>query len=421
MPSKPILTKNGPTYKYTSPSSDSLNPYRTLDPENDMSWFNNITDSLGLTKKRQSLSQEYDLMASEWDSQRALALEDREYNSESAQVARQRAAGLNPDLLGVQAGSSDQAGSVPDSLKPEQGLSGSSPQEFTSFISSIGDALFKGFSLVNGLTMMNLDVASKELDNFNKMFDPSMSSIAGDYATALLGKANDSDKPFDALFKDSFSLVGPDFDRLFGGFKSKRVERYARQRYNNYINGEEFRQRVYDHFNKSSKSAADSARSYSEYKAITGNEDMFSVMSNVYDAIENSKYFKALGNLEYDKLFNYGLSARSQNAQNKYASDYYSNRSGSAAAHLDNVTTQNQTNAAELDGFFNQMLNDTMKSLDKSISDPKVSSTAKFFAKFLKISILVGRLGVNTALNNVPTIVGAFKPAPVHNSTKIYR
>ena len=90
------------------------NPYAGKSTAGLLSKWNEFTDSLGFTNHAAQLAFNQNQAAAEWESQHNLALEDREYNDYASQVERMRAAGLNPDLPGVDQGSatSDTAGAT---------------------------------------------------------------------------------------------------------------------------------------------------------------------------------------------------------------------------------------------------------------------------------------------------------------------
>ena len=91
-----------PNSTRSSSGTSPMNPYNNIDPNKSLSGWNRFTDWLGFTNHSGQLNQQFDLLSNQWESEYALALQDRDYNSPQAQMERMRDAGLNPDLNGGQ-------------------------------------------------------------------------------------------------------------------------------------------------------------------------------------------------------------------------------------------------------------------------------------------------------------------------------
>ena len=97
------------------------NPYRAQLENNSyqQSWWDKVGNWIGFNTKEDSYRLELERLAKEWDANAQMQNVTDAYNSEASQAARQRAAGINPDLNGVDSGS---ASSSPPSSPDSAGL-----------------------------------------------------------------------------------------------------------------------------------------------------------------------------------------------------------------------------------------------------------------------------------------------------------
>lgn len=94
---------------------------------------------------------------------------EQDYNSESAKVQRERAAGLNPDLLGIGNASEATEGTEPQQRLDFSGLSTGKDLASTFMnVVDIGLGLFSGFENVRGLMIQN---KGKEIEKFTSIQD----------------------------------------------------------------------------------------------------------------------------------------------------------------------------------------------------------------------------------------------------------
>lgn len=75
------------------------NPYANFSYQNGL--WDKIGDALGFRTNQDKVRDQFALASAEYNAQAVQNMSEEEYNSESSQVARLRAAGLNPDLQGV--------------------------------------------------------------------------------------------------------------------------------------------------------------------------------------------------------------------------------------------------------------------------------------------------------------------------------
>lgn len=259
------LRNISPTSQRASSGTSPMNPYNNIDPNKSLSWWNRFTDSLGFTNHSGQLTQQYDLLSNQWESEYALALQDREYNSPQAQVERMRAAGLNPDLNGGQSltsGSSELANNEANAQLPERN---DQSAEMANTMSTLGKAVQFVFSVVGGAadignkiaqssaSIIDSDVA-KVGDLFNSGKDTLVSNLITSLGMSSLG---------DEGLLDDFLQGGSRFqntavaDGVFvnldkkindiiknSSLRTRKARKYALQRFKDYVNNDSFRRDV---------------------------------------------------------------------------------------------------------------------------------------------------------------------------------
>lgn len=259
------LRNISPTSSRSSSGTSPMNPYNNIDPNKSLSWWNRFTDSLGFTNHSGQLNQQYDLLSSQWESEYALAMQDRAYNSPEQQVERMRAAGLNPDLNGGQnitPGESGLANNEANAQLPERN---DQSTEMANTMSTLGKAVQFAFSVFGGAAdlgtkiaqssaaMIDSDVA-KVGDLFNSGKDTLISQLVTSLGMSSLG---------DEGLLDDFLQGGSRFqntavaDGVFvnldkkindiiknSSLRTRKARQYALQRFKDYVNNDSFRRDV---------------------------------------------------------------------------------------------------------------------------------------------------------------------------------
>lgn len=108
----------------------NANPYRNLTYKK--SFWQNIASALGFRTDADRWLEDAQVNASEYDASVASLMQQNVYNDPSAQASRERAAGLNPDLLGI--------GDVQGAAKPADdpnGMSQNVGDEFNQFADTV--------------------------------------------------------------------------------------------------------------------------------------------------------------------------------------------------------------------------------------------------------------------------------------------
>lgn len=161
------------------------NPYRYLyyDPS--------FWDNIGLSNKAKDANSEYQRLYDEYVAGIYEQQRQDTYNSESAQVARQRQAGLNPDLLGVENSQTGQM--TPPNAGMNPALNGRSPalDAFGTITQVLGFATssLKAINEIKGLSIAN---SAGEASNFNTYLEQARPHIVAEYARRFLGQTENN-------------------------------------------------------------------------------------------------------------------------------------------------------------------------------------------------------------------------------------
>lgn len=175
-------------------SQTKNNPYQNLDPTTTLSMWNKFTDSLGITNHAGQLQYQHGLLSNQWESENALKQADLEYNSPEQQANRMRAAGLNPDLLGVgnyEGVTSGNQASSPEALNPISQALQTAGNSFTNVLSNVFAGLTTFIQVKRGL----LDIDAQQIAN----------DISVDNAVEQIGNRILRDTPFEEG-KSSFDI-----------------------------------------------------------------------------------------------------------------------------------------------------------------------------------------------------------------------
>lgn len=254
-----------PTSERNSTGTSPLNPYNNIDPNQSLSWWNRFTDALGFTNHSGQLNQQYDLLSNQWESEYALSLEDRNYNSPQEQVKRMREAGLNPDLNGGQ-----QVGN-PESQLSNNESNAAMPErndqsaEMANTMSNIGKAVQFAFSMFGGAADLTTKIASSvssildaDTSKVGDLFDSNKDTLVSSLITSL-GMSGLGDEGL----LDDFLQGGSRFqntataDGVFvnldkkinsiinnSSLRTRKARKYAYEKFRNYIETDSFRRDV---------------------------------------------------------------------------------------------------------------------------------------------------------------------------------
>ena len=185
------------TFATSSAQSDALSRYAgtqyeqmvSSNPNENRSYtdsfWDKVGDFFGFRTRQDKRREDLELRSADYLAQiDSLAREER-YNSESAKVERMRAAGLNPDLTGIDSASTASEFNEPDAL-PEAPEGGEGAGKLTGFL---GGLIQSGSSIVGALTQIGsffLSLHGAELEFEGKRYDNAGKLIG------LLGDATDT-------------------------------------------------------------------------------------------------------------------------------------------------------------------------------------------------------------------------------------
>lgn len=159
------------------------NPYRYLyyDPS--------FWDNIGLSNKAKDANSEYQRLYDEYVAGIYEQQRQDAYNSESAQVERQRQAGLNPDLLGVENSQTGQM--TPPNAGMNPALNGRSPalDAFGTITQVLGFAT-SSLQAINQIKSLSIANFAGEAANFNTYMEQARPHIINEYALRFMERSD---------------------------------------------------------------------------------------------------------------------------------------------------------------------------------------------------------------------------------------
>lgn len=145
--------KSVPNSKYSA-----NNPY--VGVEYKKSGWQNFLSSLGIRTQADAWQENMQVQANEWESAMQMKLRDEEYNSPTNQVARMKAAGINPDLNGGQGIDSGSAAQMPEDPSTPMQTTGDEQQ-----IMSVASGIMSCFSTALGMVSTVQGIQRSSLEN----------------------------------------------------------------------------------------------------------------------------------------------------------------------------------------------------------------------------------------------------------------
>lgn len=143
------------------------NPYRNLTYKK--SWWQRALESLGFRTGYDTWKEQAQVNSAEYDARIMELMQQNEYNDPAAQAARERAAGMNPDLLGT-GDVAEAASQAPD----PNGMQPNPSSDFSDFGETFMGVLGKTITLYKdfkGLSELDNLIEAGDLDNIKKMYD----------------------------------------------------------------------------------------------------------------------------------------------------------------------------------------------------------------------------------------------------------
>lgn len=221
---KTTLNASEPVSGYGKEYDDlfAQNPYRNLDYK--MSGFQQLLGLLGFRTAADARAEDAQVNANEYDADIFKLMQQNEFNEPSSEAARARAAGMNPDLLGI--------GDVAEGAAAPADPNGMSPsdtddfQKAASLLGSFAKGVYTcfsgGLSLATNLTsikQMQSVIEGQNISNAKSMMSAIDEMIFGSFPTYEADSLDDS-KVVEQL--NSMADNIPDFHSM--GFSSSQIQ-----------------------------------------------------------------------------------------------------------------------------------------------------------------------------------------------------
>ena len=277
-------------------SNTIQNPYDSISKK-----WNNATKQW-----KRDAAKEANIKGAEFDADLALLDYQNEYNSPTAKAERMRAAGLNPDLVGID-GVPDSSGLSGVSSPMSTPMSGADTADF--WLSNSQNILASAMQFAQQMQSMRASALDNDIKNLD--YVKALQSLKDDVSSSsLFGKFLNPDEEFSSS--------------LFTSGLSKR----NRKRFNNsFITSDSF-----SRYNKRINDYASSAISAGESLALGNLRG-----NGSFDPADMASGYKDVAEF-LEQVQKYSASADAH--QEKYRSDYYSNSSGSLDARIDAENNQ---------------------------------------------------------------------------------
>ena len=353
--------------------SKVVNPYRAQLENNSyqQSFWDRFGNWLGFNTKEDSYRLELERLAKEFDADLQLQDTVNEYNSEESQAERQRAAGLNPDLNGVD--SSAAASNTPKGAD-SSGLSGiesmTTGQEIVPLVQTFSSILTTALGDAMGIVGMFQDTTARHLANQSQMlhsmeyaYDFGGKVMEKGFSTGAFQAATKEASLANAVLKDgkwvdkaTGNEILPE-ERAIGsydaflnrfGFKNNRLSKNLWKSYRSgamdFLNGEIGRRKQYQNHNElmgeQVKTKTNEAMGFEVDNLNPVFQPLSPFIKENFEYCIKADYYMSRNLAEYEKYRDAAQKAIAENRKNKYAGDYYGELNGITAAEAVNTSNQ---------------------------------------------------------------------------------
>lgn len=353
--------------------SKVVNPYRAQLENNSyqQSFWDRFGNWLGFNTKEDSYRLELERLAKEFDADLQLQDITNEYNSEESQAQRQRSAGLNPDLNGVDsAAATSKTPNGPDSSALSNIESMTTGQEIVPLVQTFSSVLTTALGDVSGIINMVQGTTARHLANQSQMLhsmeyaydfggkvmEKGFSTGAFDAATKEASLANAVLKDGKWIDKATGTEILPS-ERAIGsydaflnrfGFKNNRLSKNLWNSYRSgamdFLNGEIGRRKQFQNHNElmdeQVRTKTNEAKGFEVDNLNPVFQPLAPFIKDNFEYCIKADYYTNRNLAEYERLRDAAHKAIAENRQNKYAGDYYGELDGITAAQ--SVNTSNQ-------------------------------------------------------------------------------
>ncbi len=345
------------------------NPYRDLLAQNPNNMFTRGTDKRSRSLQTSTAAAEFDADLALLDYQNEY---DRLYNSPTAKAERLKAAGINPDLAGLEGDPT-----LTSAGASSQGLAGNlskdaNPLEISQAIGGLINQAISTYGQLQSIKSTSLDNDMKSINNMKSILDFGFDQI--DRELPYLANVA-SGSTGDLRSKHFIPLTNS-----MGSNRSRKTSKRLESIFNNYIDSDSFQGKVNDYRMNVARSFGDNTSEFE--KVLSTLRDVQSDI--VINGLKSEKY-STKNDYEYFKTFDSELSAEAQNAVNETTK-------GSKSISATAVTT------------LSKLLDDMGKSDNEIVRDYLRPLVAVFF-NYLQsghspsISRTAGKYGMSTKLS----------------------
>lgn len=374
-----------------SPSANGLyasNPYRNQTYVKSP-WQNFLT-SLGFRTQADAWQENMNVQAAEYDAAIAQKLYDQEYNDPQSQVARMRAAGLNPDLNGGDSIDSGHAASIGEDPSTPMQSTGDDAQ-----IMQLANGVLSAFSTSLGLVNSIQGVARNRIQNqiLSVQGEKTYSDVAKELAVSLIPITPDD------LFDSDGNMVGDwksnalQSAKLFTRRMPKKVGNKLLSEIEHFWNTAPITKEAYQAWSDRVSSRKDYAMNsqtfYSEIDSLLMeiSKPLAEMSENIYQARQNADFE--------------GASAEYEENQNR--AEYANQVDPSTAAASTNAVNRAAKGQADIQDTLRKTMNSIMSNLEKSSRDGGIKGT---MSQFMLIMMAMQQMQM---LPSVGSVIGMFK------------
>lgn len=314
---------------------------------------------------------------------------EQEYNSEAAKAARERAAGMNPDLIGIEGASEASEFNEPEAASDLSGL-----QTGDDVIGGITSAIGTSLSMLSGIQALHkqgIEIANEEIASAVNGADNTAKLISS------LFTKDEFKKYFDTPSGDLVDVMNFSDDTLRSlGLRSKRarkqVQKYMSDLHSSY-RGQMSKYKSLDDFLSSQDAVANRLGSWYRSGSVDeSTSDIVFTLRQVADFVKDFNYHKARFDSGYWSVKNPTESAAAENAEATYKADYFSNLKGSEIASSTNAAAQ-----------FNKFVQRSKKRLFNRLTGQNASTFSLILAlQLMGETDFIGNSGLSSVAKLIP-------------------
>ena len=311
---------------------------------------------------------------------------DQWYNSEEQKVARERQAGLNPDLVGISDASSSStqdsernmaAGNdIYDSIQLGADLTNQIINSAMSIMGAIQS--FQGNSLSNDLKSLNIESALYDLSQ----------NMAETYGFDYFNPKGTSRSVY-------FNFLGSKRSEKFRDALSYLSDRYGQtpklvsQKFSDQFKADQFRSR------------------YNALAPYMESEQNAQFLYDIYVASQQADRYVAFNKRNYAKEFNSGLQASAENFKNSYFNAYYATADPELAAQAFNGSNQYAVDFNKNNAIQQAWVKAFCEQLDKQIKEARKNGNDVLAAALAALAMKT-RASLNQPFPSLAKIAGDF-------------